>query len=209
MNDFDTMAATWEMDAIHHERTDAIARALRSIVPLSGDMRALEVGCGTGLLSFALKDDLGTIVASDPSQGMLKVLEEKISGTGATNIRPLRTDDPGDAISSGPYHLVFSQMALHHIPDVDGFLRSALSLLEPEGWLCVADLDSEDGSFHGPDVKDVHPGFDRSDLVDKTATAGLEVVDIDTVFEMHRNVGGVDSAYPVFLLVARKPAVPR
>jgi 2-polyprenyl-3-methyl-5-hydroxy-6-metoxy-1,4-benzoquinol methylase len=209
VNDFDTMAATWEMNRVHQERTDAIARAIRSIVPLSGGMRALEVGCGTGLLSFALKEDLGTIVASDPSRGMVQVLEDKVAKTGAANIRPLRADDPLEALASGPFHLVFSQMALHHIPDVDGFLRTALGLLESDGWLCVADLDSEDGSFHGPGVRDIHRGFDRSELVDKTVAAGLEVVDIDTVFEMHRKVDGVDSAYPVFLLVARRPDVLR
>jgi ubiquinone/menaquinone biosynthesis C-methylase UbiE len=205
VNDFDTKAPTWDKNRIHQERTDSIARAVRSMVPLSGTMRALEVGCGTGLLSFALRESLGPVVASDPSPGMIEVLRGKIAESGASNIRPLLAGDASQALEAGPFQLVFSQMALHHIPDVDGFLRTAHALLEPGGWLCVADLDSEDGSFHGQEVRDVHPGFDRSDLVDKTVAAGLDVVDIDTVFEMRRVVDGMEMAYPVFLLVARRP----
>ena len=41
-------------------------------------MHALDYGCGTGLLSFPLKDELGHITLNDNSAGMLEVVQEKI-----------------------------------------------------------------------------------------------------------------------------------
>ena len=39
-------------------------------------------------------------------------------------------------------------MTLHHIPDTNGILNKFHALLEPNGYLLVADLEKEDGSFH-------------------------------------------------------------
>ena len=204
MNDFDAMAGAWDADPRHLERTRAIAGGIRQIVPLSRDMRALEVGCGTGLLSFALHQDLGWVLATDPSPGMIGVLEEKIQATGIGNIAALRLDLAADPLPEGPFHLVFLQMALHHIPDVDGFFRTARGLLHPGGWLCVADLDTEDGSFHGKGTDGVHMGFDRTDLVHHVESAGFQALDIATVFEIRKEVEGHERIYPIFLLVARR-----
>ena len=203
MDDFDAQAATWESNPVHLERTRAIARAIRSLVPLSRTMRGLEVGCGTGLLSFALHDDLGTVLATDPSQGMIDVLAGKIEAAKAENIQALRVDLATESIP-GSFHLVFLQMALHHIPDVEGFLLSAWESLEEGGWICIADLDSEDGSFHGLETAGIHRGFDRPDLVRDVQGSGFHVVDIDTVFVIRRGSGVEERLYPVFLLVARK-----
>lgn len=57
-------------------------------------------------------------------------------------------------------------MTLHHIPDTEAVLRDMHTLLHQSGYLCIADLDSEDGSFHGQDA-DVYPGFDRQGLTEK------------------------------------------
>jgi len=104
----------------------------------------------------------------------------------------------------GSFQLVFLQMALHHIPDIERFFLTVWESLEEDGWVCVADLDSEDGSFHGAGTEGVHPGFERPDLVRDVQGAGFHVVDIDTVFEIRRESAGGERRYPVFLLVARK-----
>jgi 2-polyprenyl-3-methyl-5-hydroxy-6-metoxy-1,4-benzoquinol methylase len=204
MNDFDAMAGTWEANPVHLERTRAIAGTIRRIVPLSREMRAIEVGCGTGLLSLALHEDLGSVVATDPSQGMIDVLQGKISATGIVNLVAVKTDLAVQAPPKGPFQLVFLQMALHHIPDVDGFFRTAHVLLDHGGWLCVADLDVEDGSFHGMGTEGVHLGFDRTDIVHHVETAGFQALDISTVFEIRKEVDGAERVFPIFLLVARK-----
>jgi len=203
MNRFDTLAQGWDIAPVHLERTRALAEGIRSRIPLQGG-RALEVGAGTGLLSFALADDLAEVVASDPSPGMIGVLEDKIAASGLAHLKAVRTDDGLDGID-GDFDLVFLQMALHHIPDVDGFLARTLAILRPGGHIAVADLDTEDGSFHGPEVTDVHLGFDRTEIVQQTLAVGFEGAEIGTGHVMERMVEGGRRSYPVFLLTARRP----
>ncbi|HBN07947.1 MAG TPA: class I SAM-dependent methyltransferase [Cyanobacteria bacterium UBA8530] len=201
MSEFDARAKGWEENPVHTLRTEAIAREIRARIPLSRSMRALEVGCGTGLLSFALREELGTIVPTDTSEGMLEVLREKIKVAGITNMQPLRSNLLIDPLPPGTFDLIFSQMALHHIPDVDALLGVFHDLLAKGGHLCIADLQLEDGSFHGEGFEG-HHGFAQAELIAKCERAGFEKLEIDVVFEIEREVGGIKRGYPVFLLSA-------
>jgi ubiquinone/menaquinone biosynthesis C-methylase UbiE len=199
---FDELAKAWDIAPQHVARTHDVADAIRLRVPLAG-RSAIEIGAGTGLLSFALSDSLGSVLATDPSQGMVDVLLDKIRQSGAGNIQALRCgDDLGE--TTGPFDLAMLQMALHHIPDVPGFLARAHGKLGQDGTIAIADLDTEDGSFHGPEVKDVHLGFDRSEIVQMLSQAGFEVVSIGTAHVMKRAVEGKTREYPIFLVVGRK-----
>ena len=199
---FDTLAASWDVSPVHIDRTRDIADLMRRLVPLDG-LNALEVGAGTGLLSFALRDALRSVVATDPSQGMVDVIEDKIRHHGCTNVRAARCGDDLSCVGS-PFDLVMLQMALHHVPDVPAFLHRAHGKLRDGGILAIADLDSEDGSFHGPDVKDVHFGFDRTELSILLSKAGFEVFAFETAHTMTRERDGTRRDYTVFLALARR-----
>ena len=69
--DFDARAATWDDDPTKVERAQAVADEIVARVPLTRAMRALEYGCGTGLLSFILRARLGDITLADVSDGGL------------------------------------------------------------------------------------------------------------------------------------------
>ncbi|MEC9380558.1 MAG: class I SAM-dependent methyltransferase, partial [Candidatus Latescibacterota bacterium] len=73
---FDVKARTWDTPE-KAERAQAVADLIRSKVKLTRDMSGFEYGCGTGLLSFCLRDELGQIALADSSVGMLEVVEEK------------------------------------------------------------------------------------------------------------------------------------
>jgi ubiquinone/menaquinone biosynthesis C-methylase UbiE len=159
MTDFDERAQEWDSDPKRTERARAVADAIRKTIRLSTSMNALEYGCGTGLLSFALQSELGCITLADTSQGMLDVLSEKIANVGVTNMRPIRLDLAVDSLPVERYDLTYSLMTLHHIADTKEILTKFHALLEPNGYLLVADLDQEDGSFHTDGSTDVHFGF--------------------------------------------------
>ncbi|HQF56776.1 MAG TPA: methyltransferase domain-containing protein [Fibrobacteria bacterium] len=199
---FDALAREWDLAPHHVRRTTDIADLLNERIPLAG-MSALEVGAGTGLLSFALAGRLSRVVASDPSQGMVDILEDKIRQSGIGNIASLRCGDDLDGVD-GPFDLVLLQMALHHVPDPRAFLGRAAGKIRQGGWIAVADLDTEDGSFHGPDVADIHFGFKRSEIVEWFALAGFEPISIETVHTMSRQGPQGSREYPIFLATARK-----
>jgi ubiquinone/menaquinone biosynthesis C-methylase UbiE len=200
---FDSKARQWDDNPVFVERGLTIADAVRKAVPLNRRMSALDYGCGTGLLSFPLKDELGAILMADSSGGMLEVVAEKIAAQGVSNMTPLKLDLMADPSPAQRFDLIMTAMTLHHVPDTDHILQVFHDLLNPGGYLCVADLDQEDGSFHGQEV-DVHHGFDRADLGRHTTAAGFSDIRFQTVFSIAKAREGGTRDYPVFLMAARR-----
>ena len=201
MADFDSKAKDWDEAQGRVERANAVAVAIRGQVALSQAMTALEYGCGTGLLSFALQVDLGRITLADSSAGMLDVLREKIERAGNPNMTPLRLDLAVDPVPAERFDLIYTLMTLHHIPDTGKILGCFHTLLQPGGILCISDLDKEDGSFHAHEPAfDGHSGFDRATLGLNLEQAGFTNVRFSTCYTLIK----AGQAYPLFLAVAAK-----
>jgi tRNA (cmo5U34)-methyltransferase len=100
----------------------------------------------------------------------------------------------------GKFDLIYNQMVLHHVIDYKTVISTFFSLLNPGGYLAIADLYPEDGSFHGVGAK-VHLGFDPEKLTEILKKAGFGSIEYKTCFEVKRDTG---IKYPVFLLVAKK-----
>ncbi len=196
MSEFDARAGTWDQDPAKVARALTVGRAIAEAVPLVG-LRVLEYGCGTGLLGFALQPQVAWVTLADTSEGMLAVLRAKIAAAGAGNMTPVRLDLLAEALPEARHDLVCSLMTLHHIPDTPGILRRFHEVLAPGGWVALADLEAEDGSFHGPEAN-VHRGFDREALRLQLTQAGFNAIQIETVCEVTRD----GRHYPVFLALA-------
>lgn len=200
---FDSKARQWDDNPVFQDRANKIAAAIQAALPLNSAMRALDYGSGTGMLSFPLQGQLSHITLKDTSPGMLAVAEEKIAAWGIPNMTTQQVDLTAAPLPDERYDLIYSSMTLHHIPDTNAMLAVFSRLLNPGGWLCIADLDKEDGSFHGSHV-DVHHGFERAALADQAAQAGFGEIDFSTVFEIAKETDTGPRAYPVFLMLARR-----
>ena len=199
---FDARAQTWDDDPRRRKLAESIFAALAQAVPLRADMVALDYGAGTGLLTLALAARLRRVLAVDSSAGMLAVLAPKARAGGFANVETRHADFATEALPVGPFDLVASAMTLHHVADVAGLLRNFFALLAPGGWIALADLDAEDGSFHGPDAPGVHHlGFDRAALARQLADAGFADVRFSDAARNEKN----GRVYVVFLAAARKP----
>lgn len=195
---FDDRAATWDDDPGKIERANQVADAIRAAVPLDRGMRVLEFGAGTGLLSQALRDDVGPLTLTDTSAGMRQVMADKIAAGTITDARVWDVDLAVGPLPDERFDLVVSLMALHHIPDTDAVLANVAALLDAGGRICIVDLDAEDGSFHGHGVDDVHHGFDRDDLTARLTAAGFTDVTVGDCHQVQRENG----TFPLFLAVA-------
>jgi ubiquinone/menaquinone biosynthesis C-methylase UbiE len=200
MTDFDSRARDWDNDPVRIERAKAVAEAIRRMVPLRPGMTALEYGCGTGLLSFALQPFLGPITLADNSAGMLAVLEEKITASGVRDMTLLKLDLITDPLPPSRFDLIYTLLTLHHIHDTNKALQGLYTLLDRPGVLCITDLDKEDGSFHFDSEFDGHNGFDRDELTRKLLEAGFANIHFSTCYETPKNA----RLYPLFLAVAEK-----
>ncbi len=204
MSHFDDKARAWDVNPVFQERAHRIAEAIAAEVPLQKGMTVLDYGCGTGLLSFPLRERLGPMTLADSSTGMLAVLEEKIVAHEAHEaMQSCQLDLMADPLPEQRFDLIYTSMTLHHVPDTARILALFHDLLKPGGYLCIADLDAEDGSFHGIEYE-VHHGFERDTLTELTQAAGLEAVRFRTVFEIIKEQEQGPRAYPVFLMTAQR-----
>jgi 2-polyprenyl-3-methyl-5-hydroxy-6-metoxy-1,4-benzoquinol methylase len=199
MSEFDNRAREWDNNQIHIDRSIAIAAEMKKKLPADRLLKALEYGAGTGLLSFQLKDKFSEIVLMDNSQEMIKVCKEKIEYYHTGHIKPIWFDLEHNDYKE-KFDIIYSQMVLHHVNDVELILNKFHSMLNTGGILAIADLYTEDGSFHGPEVK-VHPGFDPDKLKENLEQKGFYHGEYKTCFVVKRPD---NLEYPVFLLTAIK-----
>jgi ubiquinone/menaquinone biosynthesis C-methylase UbiE len=198
-NEFDARARTWDDDA-KRQRARLVADGIRGRVPLNRSMSVFEYGCGTGLLSFELRPSVGSMLLADSSEGMLEVVREKIAATPGASMTAVALDLTRDAAPAGPFDLVCSQLVLHHVVPLEPVLDTFCRMLRPGGWLCVADLEAEDGSFHGEGFTG-HHGFERAAFERSLSGCGLTAISWEICFDVTRDSG---RKYPVFLSVSRK-----
>lgn len=205
--DFDKAATTWDEEPRRVEMALEVAEAMRRELPLSTAWKAMDYGCGTGLVTLALAPHLGQVVAADSSAGMLSVLSAKLAQRGVTNVTPQKLDLVVDELPVEALDLVFSSMTLHHVPEPGPFLAQLVAALAPGGRLAIADLDAEDGSFHGDSTGVFHHGFGVETR--RALFEGAGLTDVRTVLAHTATKPGPDGApvpYRVLLTVGTRPA---
>lgn len=202
---FDTQAKDWDNDPTKTERAKIFAKEITNFIKPNINWNAMEFGSGTGLLSYQLKDDFETITLIDKSKGMINVLNDKIEKSGITNFKPLLLDLLEDNLNIGKFNVIFTLMTLHHIIDLNKILNIFNSLLKNDGYLCIADLVKEDGSFHinHPDF-DGHNGFDKNELSTFLIQNGFNVEYYNICFEINKEVENITKSYHLFLMICKK-----
>lgn len=203
--DFNKMAPQWDLNPIPVAIARGVAEAIIREVKLTREMDVLDFGCGTGLVTLGLQPLVRTIIGVDSSPGMIDILREKVKQTGAANVLMQLVDFEKGGRVEGSYNLIVSSMTLHHVPDTEALLRHWHGLLRPEGQLCFADLDKEDGSFHRDNTGVFHFGFDRGNLKQLLHRTGFRDIRDITATTVTREIEGKGMReFPVFLIMARK-----
>ena len=207
--DFDAAAAGWDEDPRRVRLARDVVAAVRRELPLGTEMTALDYGCGSGLVTLGLQPYLGRITAADSSRGMLSVLNRKLTAGEIANVDTQLIDLERQERLAGSFDLIVSSMTMHHVQDVAALVASLLQLLNPGGWLALADLESEDGSFHEDSTGVLHHGFDReffNSIFLNNGLAEIRAVTAATVEKPDRGQG--PRAYPVLLWLGRKGGGP-
>lgn len=198
-------AAQWDNDPQKVKRANAVAREIGRFFFTKKNNNALEFGCGTGLLSFELKDVFEHITLVDTSPSMIQVLKQKIQQHNIEHFTPLVADLITQKIKLNNIDVIYSLMVMHHIQNTEAALKAFNHILPIEKYLCIADLMKEDGSFHALQHGfDGHNGFDKHELNRLLLQNGFEVVFYKQVFAMQRILENQTKTYPLFLLIAQK-----
>ncbi|MGE4290015.1 MAG: class I SAM-dependent methyltransferase [Salinivirgaceae bacterium] len=202
---FDAVAQNWDSDPQKVERAQILAQYIANFVQGKNLNQALEFGCGTGLLSYYLKETFPIIDLADTSEGMLAVLKQKIADESLAHFNPLLLK-PSQYFEPATYDMVYSLMTLHHIENPDHAFHDFYRMLKPEGYLCIADLVKEDGDFHNSeDSKHVHHGFEREHLVKQLAAHGFKEIAYQEFYRINKTTEqGMQKTFPLFYLMVQK-----
>ncbi|HIJ88134.1 MAG TPA: class I SAM-dependent methyltransferase [Desulfuromonadales bacterium] len=199
IRDFDKVAGSWDEEPRRVKVATEIATAIKNTLSLSTGWDAMDIGCGTGLVTVELAPYVGSITGIDSSCAMLEQLGEKVKASGNTNIKTALCDLSAGQLPEGKFHLIVSAMTLHHIKDPETLLSSLISRLYPGGWIALADLEAEDGSFHEDPTGVFHHGFSRTALTTLLESSGYVAISITKATIMQKG----DRTYPVLLAVAQ------
>lgn len=112
---------------------------LASRIPQQSRLRILELACGTGILTTALKQRLSsdsTIVATDLNEPMLSYARSKF--TGVENIGWLVADATVSPFVEKSFDAIICQFGLMFVPDKIAALSGARELIRPDGRLLMS-----------------------------------------------------------------------
>lgn len=140
-NNFDRGAAAYCDFEGKNSFFSGLAETLLGMVNLPENPRILDVGCGTGASTAALRTKAGAgalVVGLDLSMGMLKAAR---TGLGPdANLVCLDGTDYGGAFRPG-FDAVVYNAVLFMLPDAAASLDSALQLLKKGGFVLIASLE--------------------------------------------------------------------
>lgn len=197
---FHDRAADYDARPVPQQISEGVGAAIAEHVSLSADQTVIDFGAGTGLIAGWVAPHVGRVLAVDISPAMLERLVAKPELQGKVEVRcqDILQEPLGEQAD-----VIVSAMAAHHVRDTAALLRTLHDHLVPGGTLALADLDTEPGTFHPPDIHDVHHhGFDRQALAALAAQAGFQQVSFTTAVQVHRDED--PRPYPVFLMTARR-----
>jgi 2-polyprenyl-3-methyl-5-hydroxy-6-metoxy-1,4-benzoquinol methylase len=204
INHFNNAAKTWDDDPMKIARAKAVADEIIKNVQPMDKMNAMEFGSGTGQLSFMLQPFLKSVSLIDESTEMLKVADRKIKENDISNMTTRKIDILTENYDI-KHDLIFTLMVLHHVKDTKAIITKFHSILNTGGYLCIADLVEEDGSFHShmPEF-DGHNGYNLKSLSNILKSAGFLIINVNICFTITKPSNSGNKEYPVFAIIAKK-----
>ena len=197
MSHFDKRAEGWDSGDIRVNGAKTIAEAINAKIALKANMDIMDFGVGTGLLGFEIATKVKKVYGVDTSTQMLQKLQEK--NTPTLSIEAINQDIVKNPLTQTFDGLV-SSMTLHHVEDLKAFFDVIYKNINENGFLAIADLETEDGTFHSDNAGVFHFGFEKEGLCQVLESSGFKDIkfeNINTINKPHRD-------FEVFLLTATK-----
>jgi len=202
MNRFDIIAKNWDAKERRLRMARNTFNAIAKKTTISKEANILDIGAGTGLLLLHFIENVKHITGIDYSQGMLDILQEKLVQSEINNVALTHFDANKDKLENNKFNLAISNMTFHHFKKPDEFIQQVYGSLKQGGTICIADLETEDGTFHNPDASEdvFHLGFDKNKFKTWLNNANFKNTSIETIFEIDKD----GKKFPVFLAYGEK-----
>ncbi len=200
---FKNKASDWDSPAKVAMSGRFVEEMVRN-VKFNKSVKAMDLGCGTGLVGLSILNDIKSLILVDNSRAMIDKLKEKIEVIEHNNETTLKEKvkiitGSVEKYTADDLDVVFSLMALHHIENIDALFEHISKILKPGGILVIGDLCEEDGSFHGEESVP-HNGFNIESLSKQIEAYDIDIVKTYTYNKIKKN----DREYDQFIIIAKK-----
>lgn len=195
---FSQKADSYDQNDDRVANVDNIANSILNKITCDKTMQIMDFGSGTGLLLERIAPYVKKIVAVDISKSMIQQLSEKRTRLDCE--LEIVEMDLSKSVLEQKFDGIISSMTMHHVENVQSMFEKFYSMLDVGGFIAIADLETEDGSFHTEDTGVFHLGFDKNAISTMAATAGFKKVTISSASTIHKPNG----TFPVFLLTSVK-----
>ena len=178
---WDDYAEGWDSDDDVISYSDKAFSALCKVVNPEG-LLILDFGCGTGLLTERMAITADRIVAVDPSEKMISVLENKQLSNVETLITLLSEETiKTHALFRLKYDLIVASSVCSFLPDYEGTIRLLKTLLKSNGIFVQWDWLKSD--------EDNNSGFNKERIESAYQQAGLKKFSIAEAFSLESKEG--------------------
>jgi 2-polyprenyl-3-methyl-5-hydroxy-6-metoxy-1,4-benzoquinol methylase len=200
MNRFDAVAKDWDNKPTSKLIAQKSALGIKAHVNLQ-NKDILDYGCGSGLLAFSVSQEAKSVLGMDNSTGMVEVFNQKAKEFGFDNIHAMKHNINEQNLASNQFDVIISSMTLHHILKPENFFTQCQKALKNGGYLCISDLDEEDGTFHAKHNNDgvEHFGFSHEQIKTLYKNSGFELIYLENICEITRENG----VFPIFLAIGK------
>ena len=176
----------------------ASSDAIREYLVDAKSKKAIDFGCGTGLVGMNLLNDFNSMLFLDTSQNMINQIKQKISDLNIQNVDTLCFDFEKEGQSDLHADYIFMAQVLLHINDVELVLSRLYDVLNAGGHLLIVDFNKNEEI-----VSDmVHNGFDQVALTGIMAEIGYRDIQSKTFYAGSKIFMGRDAT--MFILDSQK-----
>lgn len=198
---FDELAKEWDNEK-NLIRAKSIGDEIKRLLDDKKGLRAMDFGCGTGLVSFYLKDYFSDILLVDLSDGMIDEANRKIQDTKVENLHTWK----GNILEYNErkkFDVIYAPLVLHHIDNYREIIVKLKNLLEDGGSLIIIDMIKDNGAFHKDStVVPVHNGLDPKVIKTMLEDIGFDcITDSNEFFEGTKEKGGNTVHFKLFSIM--------
>ncbi|KPU43491.1 ubiquinone/menaquinone biosynthesis C-methyltransferase UbiE [Oxobacter pfennigii] len=146
--------------------------AIREYLIDTNSKKAIDFGCGTGLVGMNLLKDFDSILFLDTSQNMIDQIRQKFIEFNIKNADILCFDFEKESLLNLHADYIFMAQVLLHINDVELVLSRLYDALNAGGHLIIVDFDKNEEVVS--DI--VHNGFNQAELMELMTKIGFKEI---------------------------------
>lgn len=195
---FANKSKNWDTNSMRVKNAKEIADIILKNIQMNKNMILADFGAGTGLLTYFIAPYVKKIVAIDNSRSMLdEFIAKQDEFACETEVIHGNIMNFNENVK---YDGIISSMTMHHIKDIKKLFLKLFNMIDIGGFIAIADLDNEDGTFHSDNEGVFHFGFER----EKLEYIAKEVGFSDIKFETANVIEKPHCQFSVFAMTARK-----